>query len=309
MKNFTIKISLIVILFFINCNKESSFYPIKNKPATCDFLSGQYNDIKRMSKDEQIIALRRGGNIPQNKKDTDKDGFTDNIDNCITTFNPDQKDTDNDGIGDACDTIPTPNDTSQYQYTLFLDFDGHTLTSIYWTNTPLNLLPSGLSNTEIQNIVNEVKKDYDTWKINITTDSTIFLKTSPDKRQRIVITQTSEWYGNAGGVAYVGSMFWGLNVEAFVFSKLLGYNQKNIWEATSHEGGHTIGLYHQSEWNYTNCTFLNEYRNGTIMGVGYYSEPIYWTVGPTATRDVASKLCGKIQNDTLIISSQLPKRF
>lgn len=35
--------------------------------------------------------------------DTDKDGITDDIDNCIAVFNPDQADVDNDGIGDLCD--------------------------------------------------------------------------------------------------------------------------------------------------------------------------------------------------------------
>ncbi|MGF1555100.1 reprolysin-like metallopeptidase [Paucihalobacter sp.] len=35
--------------------------------------------------------------------DTDGDGIPDNIDNCPSTFNPDQADIDGDGIGDACD--------------------------------------------------------------------------------------------------------------------------------------------------------------------------------------------------------------
>ena len=38
--------------------------------------------------------------------DTDKDGFPDVIDNCPTSYNPDQKDYDNDGQGDVCDPDP-----------------------------------------------------------------------------------------------------------------------------------------------------------------------------------------------------------
>jgi len=36
--------------------------------------------------------------------DSDNDGITDDIDNCLSTPNPDQLDTDGDGSGDACDS-------------------------------------------------------------------------------------------------------------------------------------------------------------------------------------------------------------
>jgi hypothetical protein len=50
-----------------------------------------------------VSAYREGClNDPQYILDTDKDGYTDNIDNCPTVFNPDQADANNDGIGDAC---------------------------------------------------------------------------------------------------------------------------------------------------------------------------------------------------------------
>src|SRR3989339_727839 len=49
------------------------------------------------------------------EKDTDSDGVTDNIDNCVDLANTDQIDTDSDGEGDACD----------------LDLDGDGLINIY----------------------------------------------------------------------------------------------------------------------------------------------------------------------------------
>ncbi len=45
-----------------------------------------------------------------NALDQDGDGVPDAIDNCPTTYNPDQADADGDGVGDACDNcVHTPN--------------------------------------------------------------------------------------------------------------------------------------------------------------------------------------------------------
>lgn len=42
---------------------------------------------------------------PMAQQDADNDGIEDNLDNCISTANPNQEDSDNDGIGDGCDAI------------------------------------------------------------------------------------------------------------------------------------------------------------------------------------------------------------
>jgi hypothetical protein len=122
----------------------------------------------------------------------------------------------------------------------------------------------------------------------------------------VIITENFEFYCGptacAGGVAFIESIKWGLDVPCFVFSKALGYKQKNIFEACSHEVGHTVGLYHQSSYSNA-CVFLAEYNSGfgtgstsraPIMG-NSYSRIGYWWIGPT------SFSCTNFQNDSLII--------
>ncbi len=308
------KILFFCIIFLFSCHKMTDDLSITEnkinlklkKPESCDFLNGNYNVVDRMSPKEQEVAFRRGSGGGKTR-DTDKDGIIDSQDNCPVTFNPDQLDSDGDGIGDACDATPFPPIVGTGSWIIFLDFDGHYVSDLYWTaqnaGLPFYVTPSGLSSVEIKNIVDSVKVDFSQFKnINITTDSNVYNSASIVRRQRVIVTQYNEWYGSSGGVAYIGSIEWGKDVPCFVFSKSLSYNQKYISEAISHETGHTLGLYHQIQCSSTG-TFVSEYNPGSgtsttgsapIMGSSY-SRPGYWWIGPNSFG------CSNIQNDSIII--------
>jgi hypothetical protein len=301
----TIIRTLLFILLFASCIKvDTPNLTTNKKPESCDFLNGNYNVVGRMSPQEQLIALRRGGG---KIKDTDRDGITDAQDNCPVTFNPDQLDSDKDGIGDACDATPFPPPPAFGQWVIFLDFDGHNVNTPYYNNgAPFYATPSGLSSVEVNNIVDSVRKDFQQFKpIAITTDSNVYNSASLVRRQRVIITQFNEWYGSVGGVAYIESIKWGLEVPCFVFSKALSYSQKRIFEAISHESGHTLGLYHQIRCDGT--TFISEYNPG--FGTGSTSRaPImgnsnarigYWWIGPNSFG------CSNTQNDSITLRQKV----
>jgi hypothetical protein len=189
---------------------------------------------------------------------------------------------------------------------LFLDFDGQWIVNTAWnTSGPFYCGDSKLNSTQITEVFNRVAEDYRPFNINVTTDSTKYNTAPATSRMRIVITDSSAWYGSAGGVSYVGSFTWGDGSPAFVFSVLLGLNTKQIGEAAAHEAGHTFGLYHQSVYD-GSCNKLNEYNYGTgsgeigwapIMGVGYYENMTLWNNGPNSLG------CSSIQSDLSVITT------
>lgn len=201
--------------------------------------------------------------------------------------------------------IPKLNSYPSASAVLFLDFDGQLVRGTAWNwNGDINAQASGLSNTAITEIFNRVAEDYRIFNLNITTDSTVYAAAPATKRNRVVVTPTYQWYGQAGGVAYVGSFVWGDDTPAWVFSGLLNNNVKYVAEAISHELGHTLGLQHQSSYDGA-CTKTAEYSGGQgtgeiswapIMGVGYYKNLTTWSYGPNTYG------CSTMQNDIAIIA-------
>ncbi|MEO7922682.1 MAG: T9SS type A sorting domain-containing protein [Chitinophagaceae bacterium] len=202
--------------------------------------------------------------------------------------------------------VPVISSNPSASAVVFLDFDGQCVTGTSWNfNGPIYCGPSGLNTAQITETFNRVAEDYRPFNINVTTDSTKYLNAPIAKRMRVIVTISSEWYGNSGGVAFIGSFIWGDDTPCFVFSALLGYNVKNISEAASHEAGHTLGLYHQSTYD-ANCVKISEYNYGLgsgeigwapIMGAGYYQNLTLWNNGPNPYG------CNSLQSDLTIITT------
>ena len=202
--------------------------------------------------------------------------------------------------------VPTLNSNPGAGPTLFLDFDGQTVQTTYWNGgTAFYATPYAFTSDQINTMFKMVAEDFRPFQMNVTTDSAVYFAAPANRRQRMIITTYSSWYGNAGGVAYTGSFRWGLEIPAFVFSNLLGNNFKYVAEAISHEAGHTLGLQHQSSYD-ANCSFVSEYNSGRgsgeigwapIMGVGYQRNLTLWHSGSSSFG------CTSIQNDLSLIAS------
>ena len=174
---------------------------------------------------------------------------------------------------------------------ILLDFDGHTVSGTSWNwNGDIIAAPANLTAAQIEEIFKRVSNDYSPFNITVTTDEAVYTAANVSKRMRVILTETWEWFGQSGGVAYINSFTWGNNTPCFVFTSLLNYGTKYIAEAASHEAGHTIGLYHQSLYDATGIK-ISEYNKGQgsgeigwapIMGVGYYQNVTLWHNGPNS---------------------------
>jgi hypothetical protein len=206
------------------------------------------------------------------------------------------------------DTTGTDNPTDPQPPTgnavILLDFDGQYVAGTYWNvNGPIDAKYSGMYESDIRTVRDSVQADYSEFGVVVTTDEAVYYAAPANRRVRVVITESWEWYGQAGGVAYLGSFTWGNETPAWVFSSLLGYSAKNVWEAASHEAGHSLGLRHQCEW--ADGVKVSEYSQegnetgwAPIMGLGYY-RPATWKVGLNSY--------GQTQDDRALIRSTLAR--
>lgn len=188
---------------------------------------------------------------------------------------------------------------------ILLDFNGQLVSNTSWNvYGDINCAPANLTEAEQALVFQRLAADFNPFNVVVTTDENVYNNANTFKRMRVIITESWEWFGQAGGVSFINSFSWGDNTPCFVFSSLLGYNVKKIAEASSHEVGHTLGLRHQSVYD-ANGAKIAEYNPGQgvgeigwapIMGVSYSRNLSLWHNG------TSSSAYNTYQNDVAIIS-------
>lgn len=208
---------------------------------------------------------------------------------------------------DISPTLPQGTDVNKLESypnapaVVYLDFDGHLVTDSWWANRynsgqSINCTPANLTDDQMYEIWEVVSEDFRPFNINITTDPSIFDKVATTKRQRVVITRTSNWQTlSSTGIARIGA-FSVSDSPVFSFPSGLSKNQDRA-EVTSHEIGHALGLTHDGA---TGSNSTNYYRGHgewcTIMGAGYSDDITQWSKGEYANSN-------NTQDDIAIITN------
>lgn len=180
---------------------------------------------------------------------------------------------------------------------IYLDFDGETVSGTQWnasftSGADIVAGASGFSNAQIQLIWETMSEDYRPFNINVTTDRSVYNSYSTNRKTMMIFTPDNEWYGAAGGVAYVdifgSSQF---DEPGWVFVDQLLFNSTPYApyaaEAGSHEAGHVLGLSHDGtdSVDYYQGHGSGATSWGPIMGASYQVSVSHWSKGEYANAD------------------------
>ncbi|MFN3649066.1 MAG: zinc-dependent metalloprotease family protein [Armatimonadota bacterium] len=176
---------------------------------------------------------------------------------------------------------------------IYLDVDGHVTTGTGWNNGgTVNSVPWDLDGSPatwstgeheaIQKVWQRVAEDFAPFDIDVTTEDPgieALRRLSDDAYGiRVVISPTDDWFGGAGGVAYIGSFNWDSDTPCFVFTDNVANSEKFVADAASHEVGHSLGLLHDGQTGGVEY-YGGQGQWGPIMGAPYGVPITHWSNG------------------------------
>jgi len=189
--------------------------------------------------------------------------------------------------------------------TVYLDFDGETLTGVEWNDVShrdsLKFVAQAKADAEYKEQVwSAVAEDYAPFNVNVTTkkpsDDKLY-KTSQDDNEygsHVIITDSYDEVlpeaGGTSGLAFIGGTGSDYATGALVFTKgttadgnVASATAKDVADTATHESGHNFGLEHDSiEGESSGYYTPTDGVWGTIMGSTYYVPLTQWSNGDYA---------------------------
>ena len=208
--------------------------------------------------------------------------------------------------------------------TIYLDFNGETLTDTHWNTT--SRIPSlefapGTTSSEAA-VWAAVAEDYAPFNVNVTTtkpSADALYKTSADDNEygsHVIITDSYDDVlpdaAGSGGIAWLSGAGSEYLSGALVFTRGTNGDPKIIAELAAHESGHNFGLEHDGIDGSTDGEYYVP-RDGLwspIMGAGYYTPVSQWSAGEyagaTNTQDDLATITDRAAAQQLLLSITLP---
>ena len=173
---------------------------------------------------------------------------------------------------------------------LFIDYWGGSINGTAWnvnfnSNNPINYTaydrdgnPGNFTSTERYSMWlawREAVEDFAPFNINITTSRAVYNAAAVNNRSQMVVTTTSSWYGNAGGVAYVD--VFDDNSDYYKVGWTWNLSDSSMGMTISHEAGHQLGLSHDGIG--TQGYYSGHGVWGPIMGAPFGQRYVQWSKG------------------------------
>lgn len=193
---------------------------------------------------------------------------------------------------------------------VLLDFDGYTTSGTYWntfyySGNDIVSAASTFTDAKVIETWKRVAEDFRPFTVNVTTVESVFTSAPANSKIRVVISPSQPIFQGNGGVAFLGSWSWADGTPVYVYTASLAEGSKYVAEATSHETGHALNLYHDGKQDPgttpTPTPTAVEYYAGAgnwapIMGNSYYKTITQWSKGEYANAN-------NTQDDLAVITS------